>query len=123
MPFNRVGDPGSVGGQSLWGMGMLRRLLDICDRDGIALRCWPFDGLSVGTREYDNAHVLVEAYPSPLRPPTIPQSDASDALYIVQALQRQDIRGRLLELMDNGVPGCSTVAPSRVGLAALLTRS
>ena len=100
MPFNRVGDPGAVGGQALWGMSMLLQLIAACDREGIALRCWPFDGLTVATNEYDDAHVLVEVYPTALRPPDVPQSDAADALHTMQTLQTTDIQGRLLQLLD-----------------------
>lgn len=99
-PFNRVGDNGSVGGQALWGLCMLQQLMGLCERDGIALRCWPFDGLSANSNEYENAHVLIEAYPSALRPPGIAQSDEADALCTVEALRLADIDGRLPALLD-----------------------
>ena len=57
MPFSRVGDNGSVGGQSLWGLTMLLRLMALCERDGILLRCWPFDGLAVSSKNYEKSHV------------------------------------------------------------------
>ena len=100
MPFSRVGDNGSVGGQALWGLTMLRQLMARCERDGILLRCWPFDGLAVSSEEYEYAHVLVEAYPSALRAPGVTQSDEADALYTVEALQLADAEGRLGTLLD-----------------------
>jgi hypothetical protein len=100
MPFSRVGDRGSVGGQALWGLTMVRKLIGRCERDGILLRCWPFDGLAVGSKEYENAHVLVEAYPSALRAAGVRQSDEADALCTVEALQLADTEGRLGTLLD-----------------------
>jgi len=100
MPFSRVGDNGSVGGQSLWGISMLRQLMARCDRDGIRLRCWPFDGLSLTLPEYENAHVLVEAYPSALRGVEVPQSDEADALCTAEALRVADMEGQLGTLLD-----------------------
>lgn len=100
MPFSRVGDNGSVGGQALWGLTMLLRLMALCERDGILLRCWPFDGLAVSSKNYENAHVLVEAYPSALRAASVAQSDEADALCTVEAIQLADAEGRLGALLD-----------------------
>jgi hypothetical protein len=101
MPFSRVGDRGSVGGQALWGLTMVRKLIGRCERDGILLRCWPFDGLAARSKEYENAHVLVEAYPSAaLRAAGVRQSDEADALCTVEALQLADTEGRLAALLD-----------------------
>jgi hypothetical protein len=105
MPFSRVGDNGSVGGQALWGLTMQRRLIALCERDGILLRCWPFDGLTVSSKNYENAHVLVEAYPSALRDAFVAQSDEADALCTVEALRMADAEGRLGPLLDvAGIP-------------------
>ena len=100
MPFGRLGDKGSVGGQALWGLTMIRQLIARCDREGVPLRCWPFDGLALSSKAYDNAHVLIEAYPSALRAPTVAQSDEADALCTVEALQLADAEGRLRALLD-----------------------
>jgi hypothetical protein len=99
-PLNRLGDRGSVGGQSLLGLTMLRQLIARCERDGILLRCWPFDGLAVSAKEYEGAHILVEAYPTALRPVGVAQSDAADALSTAEALRLADIEGRLGKLLD-----------------------
>jgi hypothetical protein len=99
-PLNRVGDRGYVGGQSLWGLTMLRKLMARCERDGILLRCWPFDGLDVAAKEYEGAHVLVEAYPTALRPVGVAQSDEADALCTAEALRLADIEGRLAGLLN-----------------------
>jgi hypothetical protein len=79
---------------------MVRKLIGRCERDGILLRCWPFDGLAVGSKEYENAHVLVEAYPSALRAAGVRQSDEADALCTGEALQLADTEGRLGMLLD-----------------------
>jgi len=100
MPFSRVGDNGSVGGQALWGLTMLRQLICRCERDGISLRCWPFDGLNVGAEEYEGCHVLVEAYPSAYRAADLAQSDEADALCTVDALKLSDAEGRLAKLLN-----------------------
>ena len=100
MPFSRVGDNGSVGGQALWGFTMLRRLMALCERDGILLRCWPFDGLAVNSKNYEKAHVLLEAYPTALRAPSVAQSDEADALCTVEAIRLADAEGRLGPLLD-----------------------
>lgn len=100
MPFSRVGDNGSVGGQALWGLTMLRQLIGRCERDGVVLRCWPFDGLALSSKAYDNAHVLVEAYPSALRAPAVAQSDEADALCTVEERQVADAEGRRGALLD-----------------------
>lgn len=39
-PFNRVGDNGSVGGQTVMGLIKLRELLEICKTEGIPVKCW-----------------------------------------------------------------------------------
>ena len=82
-----------------------------CERDGILLRCWPFDGLALGAglalgpKEYEGAHVLVEAYPTVLRPVGVAQSDEADALCTVEALRLADREGRLGMLLDiTGLP-------------------
>ena len=98
--FNRVGDNGTVGGQSLVGMVALRQLLSICAREKIPVAVWPFDGLSIGDAVYSNAHVLLEPYPSAVREAHVPQTDASDALASAAGVQNADRAGLLEELLD-----------------------
>ena len=65
----------------------------------------PFDGLTVSSKNYENAHVLVEAYPSALRDAFVAQSDEADALCTVEALRMADAEGRLGPLLDvAGIP-------------------
>src|SRR5687768_784982 len=98
--FNRLGDRGSVGGQSLFGMRSLGELMHSSEEYGIKLRVWPFDGVNIADSEYASAHVLVEPYPSALRHSNVPQTDADDALYTVKAIQAHDLRGQLQQLLD-----------------------
>jgi hypothetical protein len=98
--LNRLGDPGTVGGQSLLGMIRIRELLQRCRLLGIRLRCWPFDGLDILDSEYDGAHVVVEPYPSAFRPEGIKQTDENDALYTALAVQEADLKGRAATLFD-----------------------
>ena len=46
-PFNRVGDNGSVGGQTLVGLIKILELIEVCDQEGIPVKCWPFDGMDI----------------------------------------------------------------------------
>ena len=87
MPFNRLGDNGTVGGQSLVGLVALNSLLSRCRSEGIAITVWPFDGLSVLDRAYSNAHVMIEPYPTAVREEHVSQTDESDALASVAHVQ------------------------------------
>lgn len=100
MPFNRLGDPGTVGGQSLFGLPRLLEVMTKAESVGLRLRCWPFDGLDILDPAYEGAHVLVEVYPSALRPPHIRQTDENDALCSVVAVQQEDLRGTLPRRFD-----------------------
>jgi hypothetical protein len=99
-PFNRIGDPGSVGGQTLVGMLAVRRLLRECHESGIRVAAWPFDGLSLSDTAYADAHVLVEPYPTAARAIGVPQSDDSDALASAGQVRIADANGRLHALCD-----------------------
>jgi hypothetical protein len=99
-PFSRVGDNGSVAGQTLVGLIQLFELLRACEADHIPLRCWPMDGLDVESAAYLGAHVLMEPYPSAARLMEVPQTDANDALAAARLLQQADREGKLTSLLD-----------------------
>lgn len=99
-PFNRVGDNGTVGGQSLVGILAIRSLLQACARRHIRVAVWPFDGLSVTDDQYLGAHVMIEPYPSAVRVPGVIQSDESDALACANHVREADITGELAGLLD-----------------------
>jgi hypothetical protein len=99
-PFNRVGDNGSVGGQSLVGMLAIRSLLHRCAREEVKVAVWPFDGLSIADGGYAGAHVMIEPYPSAVRPNDVAQSDESDALASAAHLRNIDLGGGLGRLLD-----------------------
>ena len=99
-PFNRVGDNGSVGGQTLMGLIKLRELLEICKIEGIPVKCWPFDGIDISSSSYAGSHVLLEPYPAAVRSPGVSRTDANDASACVQLIQRFDQVGKLVDLID-----------------------
>ena len=99
-PFNRLGDPGTVGGQSLLGMIRIREVVERCAKERIQLRFWPFDGLDISDPEYDRAHVAVEPYPSAFRPEGIEQTDENDALQTALAIQAADLKGQAGHFFD-----------------------
>jgi hypothetical protein len=106
-PFNRLGDPGTVGGQSLLGMVRIRALINRCHEERIKLRFWPFDGLDISDPEYEGAHVAVEIFPTALRPEAVEQTDANDALYTAAVIREADLSGQAGKLFDlNGLPPC-----------------
>ncbi len=108
MPFNRVGDNGSVGGQTLVGLRMIRTLLGECARDGIPLRCWPFDGIDILDPVYENSHVMFEPYPSAARTLLTSQfdqkfsgsKDARDAIAALLTIRNADSDKVLPQLLD-----------------------
>ncbi len=60
---------------------------------------------NVCAAQYQNAHVLVEAYPSAFRADSVAQSDDADALCTADALQLADIQHRLAALLNlSGLP-------------------
>jgi hypothetical protein len=113
-PFNRVGDNGTVGGQSLVGMLAIRSLLRTCAGDGVKIAVWPFDGLSIVDDAYAGAHVMIEPYPSAVRPGDIAQTDESDALASAVHLRNMDVSGGLARLLD-----LSSIRSADVAVVAL----
>lgn len=101
-PLNRVGDNGSVGGQSLLGWVELVRLIDDAAAAGVELRVWPLDGLDLSGPAYASAHVLIEPYPAAVRDLGVPYDDLNDAQAAALFVQRTDRAGRLLETLDLG---------------------
>lgn len=89
-PFNRVGDNGSVGGQTIVGIPNLLQLLS--SEVGPSIFAWPFDGVELPSSV---KHVLVEVYPSALRRKSVPQSDLNDAIACVEWCMAEDAAGRL----------------------------
>jgi hypothetical protein len=111
-PIGRLGDPGTVGNQSLYGMQRLLELDAACQEEGIKLRFWPFDGLDVMAAEYEEAHVAVEPNPTALRPRDVQQSDANDALHSALSVQEADMSGQGLQLFD--LTGLGSAGAARV---------
>lgn len=99
-PICRLGDPGTVGGQSLYGMLGLHLLLNECVQRDIPVRAWPFDGLNIADAAYHGAHVLVEPYPTALRPSHVPQSDENDAYWTAHAFEERDMAGGLAQSLN-----------------------
>jgi hypothetical protein len=99
-PFNRVGDNGTVGGQTIMGLSKLRELLVACQQEGIPVKCWPFDGLDISSQAYAGSHVLLEIYPAAVRAVGVARTDANDAIACVQFIQQFDQEGKLVELLD-----------------------
>jgi hypothetical protein len=98
--FNRVGDPGTVGGQTLHGLESILRLLTQCEEAGVRVAVWPFDGLSLSDPCYEGRHVMVEPYPSAVRGAEIAQSDSADAIASTEVLRRADLEGTMNDLLD-----------------------
>lgn len=96
-PLGRIGDNGSVGGQSIVGIPHLLALMDACARGGISLQMWPFDGLDLDSL---SGHVFVEPYPSLVRAAGIVQSDANDALAAATWARDHDRAGKLRAELD-----------------------
>jgi len=99
-PLNRVGDNGSVGGQSLTGWLELVRLMDRCAEDGIRLRFWPFDGLDLSEPAYSHAHVFVEPYPAAVRRSDEAADDETDARAAARFVQSADVEDRLASVLE-----------------------
>jgi len=89
-PFARVGDNGSVGGQSIVGIPKIMALLE--SEEGQSVFAWPFDGPDLSDSKQ---HVLVEVYPSLIRPDSVPQSDVNDAIACVEWCMEKDAEGQL----------------------------
>jgi hypothetical protein len=98
--LNRVGDNGSVGGQTLVGLIAIHELLDRAAKAKIPVRCWPFDGLDITSSAYHDSHVLVEPYPSAVRGHGVPQNDIEDARASAMWVQTKDCGGCLAHALD-----------------------
>jgi hypothetical protein len=108
-PFCRIGDPGSVGGQSIVGIPRLLHLLEASEREGIVVEVWPFDGLHLTGSK---AHVAIEPYPTLVRERGIVQSDENDAVASTAWAQKLDREGALHEALD--LRGLGSVEQARV---------
>jgi hypothetical protein len=99
-PFNRIGDNGTVGGQTLVGLVAIQKILTRCEAERIPIKVWPFDGLSITDAAYANAHVLIEPYPTSVRDTHIAQTDADDALASARHVQLADVDGTLQDVLN-----------------------
>lgn len=99
--LSRVGDNGSVGGQTLVGLPRVLVLLEWASRDAVPVAVWPFDGLRLEAYAL-RQHVALEAYPTLVRPAGVKQSDLADALAVVCWLQQRDRAGALAAELDLG---------------------
>ncbi len=94
-PLSRVGDNGSVGGQSCCGMGHLLEVLESCDQEKVPVAVWPMDGLDLQSPTYAGKHVFAEPYPSAKRDREVEQTDENDAWESVRFLRERGQRGEL----------------------------
>lgn len=92
--FSRLGDPGSVGGQTIVGLARVLAML----QENANIQVWPFDGLSLC--ELCRGHVALEIYPSAVRAREVAQSDENDATACVTWAQRHDLQGTLARQID-----------------------
>ncbi len=99
-PFNRVGDNGSVGGQTCVGLSKILELIEICDQKCIPLRCWPFDGTDITSADYEGHHVLIEPYPSAAGAYRKTRSDVDDAIAAALMISQSDLSGTLPKMLD-----------------------
>lgn len=98
--FNRVGDNGTVGGQSLVGILAIRALLASCSLRKIPVAVWPLDGLAISDSAYMRAHVMIEPYPSAVRDVNVAQADDADALACANHVRQADLSDTLGDLLD-----------------------
>jgi len=99
-PLNRIGDNGTVGGQTIVGLILLDELLVETQRLGIPVAVWPFDGLDINSIAYEGRHVMFEPYPSSVRDPGVRQTDWNDAEASVLFIQQADRAGKLAARLD-----------------------
>jgi len=99
-PLSRVGDNGSVGGQSCCGMGHLLEVLQACEQEKVPVAVWPMDGLDIQSAAYAGKHVFAEPYPSAKRDRAVKQTDENDARESVRFLKERDQRGELPAVCD-----------------------
>jgi hypothetical protein len=99
-PLSRVGDNGSVGGQSCCGMGHLIEVLQACELQHVPVAVWPMDGLDICSHAYAGRHVFAEPYPSAKRDRAVSQTDENDARESVRFLMERDAQGLLPAVCD-----------------------
>lgn len=97
-PFCRLGDNGSVGGQTLHGLRHLHDLLEACKANRLPVKVWPFDGLDIV--DYSGYHVLLEPYPSIVAKSDLKKSDLNDAKAALLMVQQHDSAGTLVNLLS-----------------------
>lgn len=89
--FDRIGDNGMVGGQTLLGLLQIDSLLRLCEAEGIRVAVWPFDGLSLEMDASSGAHVMIEPYPTAVRNKRVAQSGSrrsSSSVSVVRMIKR-----------------------------------
>lgn len=102
-PFSRVGDNGTVGGQTIVGLPRILDLLRWAEGERILVAVWPFHGLRVGELS-ERSHVMWEPYPTLVRADGIAQSDLNDAHAATLWARDRDRAGALgLELDLSGL--------------------
>jgi len=99
-PLSRVGDNGSVGGQSCCGIGHLLEVLQACEQEKVPVAVWPMDGLDIQSPAYAGKHVFAEPYPSAKRDREVKQTDVDDARESVRFLRERDQRAELPAVCD-----------------------
>ncbi len=98
-PFSRIGDSGTVGGQTIVGLPRILDLLRWAEGEGIPVAVWPFDGLRVGELP-EHGHVMWEPYPTLVRAKGIAQSDLNDAHAATEWARDEDRSGALPSTLD-----------------------
>lgn len=93
-PVYKIGGPGSVGLQSIYGIQNLVELRNEIRSRGIELFCWPFDGWDLPS----SGHVLVEIYPKLFNKKS--KNHLQDAEACSEWLYEQDKKSRLLDWLD-----------------------
>ncbi len=98
-PFARLGDNGSVGGQTIVGLPRVLDLVAWAKEEHVRVSVWPFDGLRA--EDYATGHhIMIEPYPSLVRAEGVIQSDLNDALASTIWAQSMDRRGVLAYELD-----------------------
>jgi hypothetical protein len=98
-PFSRIGDNGTVGGQTIVGLPRIFDMLRWAEGERIPVAVWPFDGLSVGDIP-ERAHVMWEPYPTLVRAKELAQSDLNDAHAATLWARDRDCAGALGRALD-----------------------
>lgn len=93
-PVYKIGGPGSVGLQSIYGIQNLVELRNEIRSRGIELFCWPFDGWDLPS----SGHMLVEIYPKLFNKKS--KNHLQDAEACSEWLYEQDKKSRLLDWLD-----------------------